>query len=225
VDAKVREELRTEIRRMVTQLGITTILVTHDQSEALSISDRVVVMNRGAIEEVGTPAQIYAEPRSAFTAGFIGAMNEIRVRVVSAAEGLVERDGRRVKAPGTAELKDGEAALLLVRPELLEPLGGSVASLNGDLTVTGRVEVQTFLGATTRLLLREVGESDDRSAPSVRKRLAVDVPSANAGRWPAGSQLQVRIPVGSSRVIADRSAAAAAHSTASTSAGQASPQA
>jgi putative spermidine/putrescine transport system ATP-binding protein len=225
VDAKVREELRTEIRRMVTQLGITTILVTHDQSEALSISDRVVVMNRGAIEEVGTPAQIYAEPRSAFTAGFIGAMNEIRVRVVSAAEGLVERDGRRVKAPGTAELKDGEAALLLVRPELLEPLGGSVASLNGDLTVTGRVEVQTFLGATTRLLLREVGESDDRSAPSVRKRLAVDVPSANAGRWPAGSQLQVRIPVGSSRVIADRSAAAAAHSTASTSVGQASPQA
>jgi len=72
VDAKVREELRTEIRRMQVQMGITTILVTHDQSEALSISDRVVVMNRGAIEEVGTPAQIYAEPRSAFTARFIG---------------------------------------------------------------------------------------------------------------------------------------------------------
>ncbi len=62
VDAKVREELRTEIRRMQVQLGITTILVTHDQSEALSISDRVVVINRGAIEEVGTPAQVYAEP-------------------------------------------------------------------------------------------------------------------------------------------------------------------
>jgi putative spermidine/putrescine transport system ATP-binding protein len=181
VDAKVREELRTEIRRMVTQLGVTTILVTHDQSEALSISDRVVVMNRGAIEEVGTPAQIYAEPRSAFTAGFIGAMNEIPVRVISGALGLVERDGRRVAAPGAVGLLDGDLALLLV---------------------------QTFLGATTRLLLREVrARTDDPMAMSSTRRLAVDVPSANAGRWPAGSEIAVRIPVGASRVISDRSAA------------------
>ena len=208
VDAKVREELRTEIRRMVTQLGVTTILVTHDQSEALSISDRVVVMNRGAIEEVGTPAQIYAEPRSAFTAGFIGAMNEIPERVISGAQGLVERDGRRVAAPGAVGLLDGDLALLLVRPELLEPLASSVAALNGDLTMTGNVEVQTFLGATTRLLLREVrARTDDPMAMSSTRRLAVDVPSANAGRWPAGSEIAVRIPVGASRVISDRSAA------------------
>ena len=207
VDAKVREELRTEIRRMVTQLGITTILVTHDQSEALSISDRVVVMNRGAIEEVGTPAQVYAEPRSAFTAGFIGAMNEIPVRVVSSADGVVERGGRRVAAQGASGLSDGELALLLVRPELLEPLLPSGAALNGDLTLTGRVEVQTFLGATTRLLLREVpSDVEDRSAPPSKKLLAVDVPSASASRWPAGSEISVRIPVGVSRVIADRSA-------------------
>jgi putative spermidine/putrescine transport system ATP-binding protein len=213
VDAKVREELRTEIRRMVTQLGITTILVTHDQSEALSISDRVVVMNRGAIEEVGTPGQIYAEPVSAFTAGFIGAMNEIPVRVVSGAQGLVERGGRRIVAPGATGFHGGEMALLLVRPESLVPLEASEASgaLNGDLTLTGRVEVQTFLGATTRLLVRELNAGTDGQAPSLpTKPFAVDVPSASAARWPAGSELAVRIPVGSSRIIADRSAAAGA---------------
>lgn len=204
VDAKVREELRTEIRRMVTQLRITTILVTHDQSEALSISDRVVVMNRGAIEEVGTPGQIYAEPGSAFTAGFIGAMNEIAVRVVSGVQGVVERGGRRVSAPGAVGLTEGAAALLLVRPELLEPLGDG-AILNGDLTVKGRVEVQTFLGATTRLLIRELPTATDAPATPVSRPLAVDVPSSNAGRWPAGSELAVRIPVASSRVIADPS--------------------
>jgi putative spermidine/putrescine transport system ATP-binding protein len=208
VDAKVREELRTEIRRMQVQLGVTTILVTHDQSEALSISDRVVVMDRGAIEEVGPPAQIYAEPRSAFTAGFIGAMNEIPVRVVSGTHGEIERRGRRVTAPGAAGLPDGELALLLVRPESLEPLGATSGVLNGDLTLTGRVEVQTFLGATTRLLLRELPLGpDDRYALPPTRRLAIDVPSASAGRWPAGSELAVRIPVGSSRVIPERSAA------------------
>ena len=207
VDAKVREELRTEIRRMQVQLHITTILVTHDQSEALSISDRVVVMSRGAIEEVGTPTQIYAEPRSAFTAGFIGAMNEIPVRIVSGAGGVVERGGRRVTAPGAAGLVDGDLAMLLIRPELLEPLGSTGGSLNGDLTLTGRVEVQTFLGATTRLLLAELPSNpDDRSALPAARRLAVDVPSATAGRWPAGSELAVRIPVAASRVIADGTA-------------------
>jgi len=207
VDAKVREELRTEIRRMQVQLGITTILVTHDQSEALSISDRVVVMNRGSIEEIGTPTQIYAEPRSAFTAGFIGAMNEIPVRIVSGANGIVERWGRRVTAPGAAGLPDGDMALLLVRPESLEPLGTTKAALNGDLTLTGRVEVQTFLGATTRLLLRELpGGADEGSAMPPTQRLAVDVPSSSAGQWPAGSEIVVRIPVTASRVITDRSA-------------------
>ena len=209
VDAKVREELRTEIRRMQVQLHITTILVTHDQSEALSISDRVVVMNRGGIEEVGTPTQIYSEPRSAFTAGFIGAMNEIPVRVISGVQGLVQRGGRRVTAPGAAGLADGQLGLLLVRPELLEPIGATNAALNGDLTMNGRVEVQTFLGATTRLLVRESNaDTDEGVGMKATRLLAIDVPSANAGRWPAGSELVVRIPVGASRVIADHSASA-----------------
>ena len=209
VDAKVREELRTEIRRMQVQFGITTILVTHDQSEALSISDRVVVMSQGVIEEVGTPAQIYGEPQSAFTARFIGAMNEIPVRVVSTIDGLVQRGGKRVRVAGASALTSGDLALLLVRPESLEPLTPESAPLNGDLTVAGRVEVQTFLGATTRILLRESTAPADGAPTGAAARLAVDVPSASAVRWPAGSEMTVRVPVAASRVIADRKVAQA----------------
>ncbi|HEX8938642.1 MAG TPA: ABC transporter ATP-binding protein [Candidatus Limnocylindrales bacterium] len=226
VDAKVREELRTEIRRMQVQLGITTILVTHDQAEALSISDRVVVMDRGVIEEVGTPARIYAEPRSAFTAGFIGAMNELPVRVVSQREGLVEREGRRFAAPGATELPDGAAGLLLVRPESLQPLDDGAVARPGTPILRGRVEVQTFLGATTRLLLGDLARTDQDLAGTGAaadrggspEQLAVDVPSSAAARWPVGSELQVAVPLASTRVIAARSAADAAAPRPSTAA-------
>src|SRR5262249_4760478 len=148
------EELRTEIRRMQAQLGITTILVTHDQAEALSISDRVVVMNRGVIEEVGTPGRIYSEPRSAFTASFIGAMNEIPVRVVTAARRQVQRGNQRFAVADVGDLADGDAGVLLVRPELLTPIEGRVDAAQGPV-IRGIVRVQTFLGSTTRLLVDE----------------------------------------------------------------------
>jgi putative spermidine/putrescine transport system ATP-binding protein len=205
VDAKVREELRTEIRRMQLRLGITAILVTHDQSEALSISDRVVVMSRGRIEEVGTPSQIYAEPRSEFTASFIGAMNEFPVRIASRSEGLVERDGVRFAAPGAKELEDGSEALLLVRPESLEPV--DPGSAQGGPVIRGRVEVQTFLGSQTRLLVRE-GSDVDASVHGSRL-VSVDVASATASRWPAGTEIVVAVPPQATRVIAKRSAPSA----------------
>lgn len=199
VDAKVREELRTEIRRMQVQMGITTILVTHDQSEALSISDRVVVMSKGVIEEVGTPAHIYGEPASAFTARFIGAMNEIPVRVVSGLDGIVERGDKRVRVAGAAGLAEGATAVLLVRPESLEPIADN-AVLNGDLAIRGKIEVQTFLGATTRLLMREA-TPEGASTLAATGPLAVDVPSSQAGQWPTGSSIFVRVPSSASRVI------------------------
>ena len=200
VDAKVREELRTEIRRMQLRLGITAILVTHDQAEALSISDRVVVMSQGRIEEVGTPSQIYAEPRSEFTASFIGAMNEFRVRIASRSGGLVERDGVQFEATGAADLPDGSDGLLLVRPESLEPVEAGAAPVGP--VIRGRVEVQTFLGSQTRLLVRE-GSDLDTSVHGSRL-VAVDVPSAAAGRWPPGAEIAIAIPIQAARVIAVR---------------------
>ena len=205
VDAKVREELRTEIRRMQLRLGITAILVTHDQSEALSISDRVVVMSRGRIEEVGTPSQIYAEPRSEFTASFIGAMNEFPVRIASRSEGLVEREGMRFAAPGAGELPDGSDALLLVRPESLEPVEAGAAPVGP--VIRGRVEVQTFLGSQTRLLVREGSDADTSVHGS--RLISVDVPSAAASRWPAGTEIVVAVPPQATRVIAKRAATTA----------------
>src|SRR5450432_1659408 len=204
VDAKVREELRTEIRRMQLRLGITAILVTHDQAEALSISDRVVVMSQGRIEEVGTPSQIYAEPRSEFTASFIGAMNEFPVRIASRAEGLVERDGVRFEAPGAADLPDGSNALLLVRPESLEPV--EAGAVPAGPVIRGRVEVQTFLGSQTRLLVREGSEVEASVHGS--RLVAVDVPSATAGHWPPGAEIAIAIPPGAARVIAVRASEA-----------------
>src|SRR5258708_13266676 len=77
LDAKVRAEVREEIRRIQTQLGITTIFVTHDQEEAMSVSDRVVVMSRGQIEQVGKPFDIYNYPKTAFVASFVGTLNQL----------------------------------------------------------------------------------------------------------------------------------------------------
>ncbi|KQP62184.1 putative 2-aminoethylphosphonate ABC transporter ATP-binding protein [Methylobacterium sp. Leaf112] len=100
LDAKVRTRLRDEIRQLQKRLGITTIMVTHDQEEALAMADRVVVMNRGAIEQVGTPEDIYRQPASAFVADFIGAMTFLNATVGSAREirvgsvDLVCEDGR-----------------------------------------------------------------------------------------------------------------------------------
>ncbi len=85
LDAKIRVELRNEIRRIQRQLAITTIYVTHDQEEALSLSDRVVVMNAGHVEQIGAPFEIYNYPATAFTASFIGQLNLAPVRIVDPA--------------------------------------------------------------------------------------------------------------------------------------------
>ena len=185
---------------MQLRLGITAILVTHDQSEALSISDRVVVMSRGRIEEIGTPSQIYAEPRSEFTASFIGAMNEFPVRIASRSEGMVEREGVRFAVAGASELQDGSDALLLVRPESLDPVDSGAAPTGP--VIRGRVEVHTFLGSQTRLLVRE--GSGEVTTVHGSHLISVDVPSASAERWPAGTQITVAIPPRAARVIAAR---------------------
>ena len=94
LDAKVRVQLREEIRRIQTRLGITTIYVTHDQEEALSISDRVAVLSKGRIEQIGTPAEIYGSPATPFVAQFVGTMNRVESTVSDATAGAVEQAGR-----------------------------------------------------------------------------------------------------------------------------------
>src|SRR5919197_3516635 len=97
LDAKIRLRLRGEIRKIQQGLGITTLYVTHDQEEALSIADRIAVMRNGRIEQVGRPEEIYARPRTDFVADFIGVSNLLACRVVSAREGVVEWEGERLR--------------------------------------------------------------------------------------------------------------------------------
>jgi len=152
LDAKIRVELRTEIRRIQQRLGITTIYVTHDQEEALSISDRVVVMNAGRMEQVGAPYEIYNYPATPFVAGFVGTLNQIKCTVVDAASGVLAHNGQRIKTDSLIEKKDGQLTVML-RPEQLH-LG--VADEENQLK--GKVDHVAFLGSIIRILVR-VGDA------------------------------------------------------------------
>ena len=115
LDAKVRVQLREEIRRIQLELGITTIYVTHDQEEALSISDRVAVMYGGKIEQVGAPAEMYGNPATPFVAEFIGTMNRLIATVGD--DGAIDYDGLLLRVDAARGLPRGERVLCLVRPE------------------------------------------------------------------------------------------------------------
>ncbi|MCB1435106.1 MAG: ATP-binding cassette domain-containing protein, partial [Alphaproteobacteria bacterium] len=125
LDAKVRSYLRHEIKQLQRRLGVTTIMVTHDQEEALSMADRVVVMNHGIIEQIGTPTDIYREPASLFVADFIGSMNKLAVEVV---DGGHVRLGSATFACRSHGLKPGSAAVMALRPEDVIPLEGPDAA-------------------------------------------------------------------------------------------------
>ncbi|WP_051229088.1 ABC transporter ATP-binding protein [Paludibacterium yongneupense] len=143
LDAQLRESLRTEMNTLLRNLGVTTVYVTHDQAEAMALGDKIVVMSAGAIEQIGTPRDIYHQPANAVVASFIGTMNQL--------EG-VWRDGalhcaggRLIAAPGAQP-----RSRLWFRPEdvILTPSGGELH---------GVVESATFLGGHTRLSLSGVG--------------------------------------------------------------------
>ncbi len=153
LDARVRLQLRREIRRIQTQLGITTVYVTHDQEEALSISDRVAVMSQGRLEQLGNPIEVYSNPANAFVAEFVGTMNCLSGRVERGHEGTIRCGSVRIPTESDlAKVADTEV-LVLVRPEavVVDPL--SDGSIIPEGAVEGRVLTQTFLGPVTRLAI------------------------------------------------------------------------
>lgn len=151
LDAKIRVELRQEIRHIQRQLGITTIYVTHDQEEALSLSDRIVVMSHGKVEQVGTPSEIYNFPSTEFVARFIGQINLLPVSVVDAWEGMV-RLGEQIVRAGRFERINGRPMRLAVRPEELNP-----GYNENDNNLRGTVELVTYLGSIVRIGVRVEG--------------------------------------------------------------------
>ncbi|MEM4005426.1 MAG: ABC transporter ATP-binding protein [Desulfurococcaceae archaeon] len=123
LDAKLRERMRFEIRNIVKKFDLTAIYVTHDQAEALVISDRIVVMNKGVIEQVGRPEEIYKSPANRFVADFIGVANFVPIRIVKILENfnaIAETyEGIPIRCTASARLKENEKAYLMVRPENL----------------------------------------------------------------------------------------------------------
>lgn len=156
LDARVRLHLRGEIRALQQRLGVTTILVTHDQEEALTMADRIVVMNHGVIEQVGAPEEVYAAPRSRFAAEFVGAMNFLRARIVD--ESIADIDGMKVHCD-TRGLPIGTEVDLAVRPEDIHLFPDAT----GAEGVAGSVATLEFLGASMRASVRLGGASSAAS--------------------------------------------------------------
>ena len=123
LDAKLREQMRTEIRRIQKRLGITSVYVTHDQVEAMTLSDRIVVMHEGKIEQIGPPTEIYRKPKTRFVADFIGRANFVEATVRDARDGhlVVDALGTTMTVASPSEsFKEGQTAMLVVRPEMVE---------------------------------------------------------------------------------------------------------
>ncbi len=146
LDAKIRVALRDQIRAIQRDLGITAVFVTHDQEEALSISDRIVVMNQGGVEQVGTPVEIYNRPATPFVAGFIGTLNTLNVTVESVAGRRVRLGSAVFAVPALpASSSAGDAFVLKLRPEALR------LDSSGAVNWEGEVVQMSFLGAVLRV--------------------------------------------------------------------------
>jgi len=165
LDAKVRAMLRNEITDLQRKLGVTTIMVTHDQEEALTMADRIVVMNHGVIEQVGTPMEIYSQPATAFVADFIGTMNFLEGTISGPTEVLIgELKLNCLSAPGVA----GDKIIISIRPEDV------VVQDASDNRIQAKIERVEFLGAYVRAELsnEQMGELHfhaDFSANLVRR--------------------------------------------------------
>ena len=142
LDATVRTHLRQEICNLQKKLGITTIMVTHDQEEALSIADRIVVMNHGVIEQVGTPAEVYANPASPFVANFVGRVNELKGQ--SLGNQAFQFGDLALQIDHSEAIPQGEVISAFVRPEDHEIVTAEMPDQTG---LTGTIEALEFLGS------------------------------------------------------------------------------
>ena len=172
LDAKLRETLRADLNQLLRKLGITAIYVTHDQGEALALGDRVVVMERGKIAQIGSPQEIYYHPANAFVADFIGTMNRVTG---------VARGGQLQCSAGTLPLAAspvGQSVTAMFRPEDVEivPLETAGAELFGEVSAT------FFMGDRTRL---QIDIGDD---------LPLIVETRRRGVWHAGERIGLRVP-------------------------------
>jgi spermidine/putrescine transport system ATP-binding protein len=156
LDLKLRKQLQVELKRIQQDVGITFVYVTHDQEEALTMSDRIAVMNRGVIEQLDDPEEIYEHPSTTFVAGFIGVSNLMPGEVVATGTGTVELrlDAGPTVHAGGAGAGVGDRAHAVVRPEKLQLHSANGAAAPGGPSVDGQVESSLYLGTATQVTIR-----------------------------------------------------------------------
>lgn len=150
LDAKLRVEMRSAIKEIQNRLGITTVYVTHDQEEAMAVSDRIAVMNLGVIQQIGTPKKLYQRPANRFVASFIGRTNlmDAEIKVSGGVKSLVFNNGYTVRMDNLTDVTDGQKVSVSVRPEEL------VINTKGDGgSLKGKVQYSTFLGLNTHYVV------------------------------------------------------------------------
>jgi len=157
LDAKLREQLRVEMRVLQRRLGMTFVYVTHDQEEALSLSDWIAVMNAGKVEQAGAPWDIYYRPRTAFLADFVGSVNLVPAKVLDVADEVmtieVGSQHASVRRPAGVAVAAGQEVKLCLRPESFT-IGPSAASTGRGIELSGTIVRRAFLGDTMRYWVR-----------------------------------------------------------------------
>jgi putative spermidine/putrescine transport system ATP-binding protein len=157
LDLKLRQQLQVELKRIQSEVGITFIYVTHDQDEALSMSDRIAVMDGGRVLQIGSPNEVYDEPRSDFVAGFVGVSNLLELEIASVEDGVARLrlgSGDDIQAPDAGELRPGTKVLVTIRPEriAISQRGGAAAAAT-DCHASGTVRESLYAGPTTRFVV------------------------------------------------------------------------
>jgi putative spermidine/putrescine transport system ATP-binding protein len=188
LDRKLREEMQIELRRLLQQIGATAIFVTHDQEEALTMSDRVAIMNRGRIEQLADPRTIYTRPASLFALDFVGLSTRISGTVVGSRNGTVDVETNLGKFSAMGHFVDGSPVIIAARPEQLRP-----AAESGGNAVTGHVHSVVFQGSRTlvevdagrgeRLLAELSGR--DAALPRVADEIRLAWPVSETFAFPA----------------------------------------
>jgi putative spermidine/putrescine transport system ATP-binding protein len=188
LDRKLREEMQVELRRLLRELGATAIFVTHDQDEALTMSDRVAVMHRGRIDQLAEPRTVYARPASLFTLGFVGLSTRVAGVVAAAQDGRVEVDTAIGRLAAIGNFLVGSPVVVAARPEALRPSAESSGN-----SASGRVRsvifhgasslVEVDAGAATTLLAQISGDSG--ATPKVGDEIRLCWPVADTFAYPA----------------------------------------
>jgi len=192
LDAKLREEMRFEIKELVTQLHMTAVYVTHDQAEALALSDRVAVMSAGHIQQIGTPREIFERPNSLFVADFIGLSDFIKVRVEASETNStwVAVKGMRVRVETQEQHRIGQEVTLFIRPNRVELLEQGAPA--GENVLEARVAKLTYLGDNIDYRVVLPGDWEIRVQTNGQQNI------------PAGSRIKVRLPPQHCHIIAEQ---------------------